>query len=473
MAALNWAMLTPQGQPVPLPHEKWLFSSSPGTVAISLFPHPPGSPLNVEPKPADTHYRHQHGTLYLSQKRVVYVAPPSPSSTSSRRHLPSGGTATSHTHQGSHASSSTATLPPAATTSTIPTPPSTAAASKGPASLESLSVPLRAFVDGRLVQPWFSANYYEAVCLEGDGSGGLEVRSSLSSLAPPSISPHLAPPPRASSLTHAPTPHRARTSSASRSRRAARPTFTRPSRRSRRAQSCRRRGGAPRSSNCVRRLLSLSRCSAPDLDDAVADAVLVALLLQPRTNLPHPLPSPTRLTRRAPPPPSPNPPPPLAQPHPAPPPQTPTSPPRASRPPPTSRSSSRATNAAPRRAGRRRAWSRRQQESGRTRRRRGTTRRRAGREALGRERTRGRRWARSAGGRSLWIALVSVPCTRAPCCPSRLGRRREGRPQGVELAQAVGHEAERALVDVGDRCTDDGLMSQLCTLGGDSESDSE
>ena len=101
MAALNWAMLTPQGQPVPLPHEKWLFSSSPGTVAISLFPHPPGSPLNVEPKPADTHYRHQHGTLYLSQKRVVYVAPPSPSSTSSGQ-LARTTTAATTSRTGSH-----------------------------------------------------------------------------------------------------------------------------------------------------------------------------------------------------------------------------------------------------------------------------------------------------------------------------------------------------------------------------------
>ncbi|GAA5854532.1 hypothetical protein JCM9279_000834 [Rhodotorula babjevae] len=170
MAALNWAMLTPQGVPVPLPHEKWLFSSSPGTVSISLFPHPPGSPLNVEPKPTDTHYKHRDGTLYLSQKRVVYVAPPS-----SRRHLPSGGTASSHSHQGSLASGSASILPPAASTSTAaPPPPVAAATAGGPASLESLSVPLRAFVDGRLVQPWFSANYYEALCLEGDGSGGLE-----------------------------------------------------------------------------------------------------------------------------------------------------------------------------------------------------------------------------------------------------------------------------------------------------------
>ncbi|KPV76828.1 uncharacterized protein RHOBADRAFT_42038 [Rhodotorula graminis WP1] len=172
MAALNWAMLTPQGKPVPLPHEKWLFSSSPGTVAISLFPHPPGSPLNLEPKPTDTHYKHQHGTLYLSQKRVVYVAPPSSTSTpSARRHLvPSGATSTattSHADQQSTIASGSASILP-------PPRPSTSSAPSGPATLESLSVPLRAFVDGRLVQPWFSANYYEALCLEGDGNGGLE-----------------------------------------------------------------------------------------------------------------------------------------------------------------------------------------------------------------------------------------------------------------------------------------------------------
>ncbi|TNY24026.1 hypothetical protein DMC30DRAFT_410501 [Rhodotorula diobovata] len=131
MAALNCAMLTPQGDPVPLPQEKFLWSSPPSSISLSLFPHPPGAPLSIQPHP-DTEYTATGGTLYVSQKRILYVAPlPRPHSSSS-------------------------------------------SPSRTPTPLDSLSVPLRAFLDGRLVQPWFTANYYEALCLEGDKSGGLD-----------------------------------------------------------------------------------------------------------------------------------------------------------------------------------------------------------------------------------------------------------------------------------------------------------
>lgn len=50
-----------------------------------------------------------------------------------------------------------------------------AAAKKEKVPLQTLSVPLAKLVDGRLVQPWFSATYYEAMVLPGEG-GGLSVR---------------------------------------------------------------------------------------------------------------------------------------------------------------------------------------------------------------------------------------------------------------------------------------------------------
>ncbi|BGP37129.1 hypothetical protein JCM10450v2_001037 [Rhodotorula kratochvilovae] len=161
MAALNWAMLTPQGHPVPLPGEKFLWSSSP-SIAISLFPHPPGSPLNVQPA-KDSEYKATGGTLHVSQKRVVYVAPGAPSASAA------GGGAVGTSAQGRSAN--------AGDGGSLASGQASIAPGSGPRQrppLHTLSVPIRFFVDGRFVQPWFTTAYYEALCLEGDGSGGLD-----------------------------------------------------------------------------------------------------------------------------------------------------------------------------------------------------------------------------------------------------------------------------------------------------------
>ncbi|GAA5828234.1 hypothetical protein JCM3770_005412 [Rhodotorula araucariae] len=153
MAALNWAMLTPQGDPVPLPGEKFLWRSSP-SIGLSLFPHPPGSPLSVQPaRDKDQEYKATAGTLHVSQKRIVYVAPGAPSTSGPGGGAP-GNSSASDSDRGSLASGQASHQRP---------------------PLHTLSVPIRSFVDGRFVQPWFTAAYYEALCLEGDGSGGLDM----------------------------------------------------------------------------------------------------------------------------------------------------------------------------------------------------------------------------------------------------------------------------------------------------------
>lgn len=160
MAALNWTMLD-AGRPVPLPSEKWLWTSSPNSIAVTLFPHPPGSPLNIQPRKGEE-LKASRGTLYVSQKRVVYVA----------EGASSAGGGVGQAGSSSMAAEATGSLANGQA-SIAPGGLPQDAAKKVP--LQSLSVPLRYFVDGRFVQPWFSTTYYEALCLEGDKSGGLEV----------------------------------------------------------------------------------------------------------------------------------------------------------------------------------------------------------------------------------------------------------------------------------------------------------
>ncbi|BGP22075.1 hypothetical protein Rt10032_c18g5969 [Rhodotorula toruloides] len=157
MAALNWTMLD-VGRPVPLPGEKWLWMSPNSSITLSLFPHPPGSPLNVQPKKGEE-LKASRGTLYVSQKRVVYVAEVGPGETNQAG--PSSRAAEPISSLGSGQASIVPRGLPQEAAKQVP--------------IQSLSVPLRHFVDGRFVQPWFSATYYEALCLEGDNSGGLEM----------------------------------------------------------------------------------------------------------------------------------------------------------------------------------------------------------------------------------------------------------------------------------------------------------
>ncbi|GAA5857624.1 hypothetical protein JCM8547_004303 [Rhodosporidiobolus lusitaniae] len=134
MTVINHAMLSPAGQPVPLPHEKFLLATP--SVSLSLFPLPSGAPLNAKPTPPDSEITAK-GTVHTSNKRVVFVAP-------SASEVGSSGGGASSVAQGE------ASIAPGGSVK---------------APLRSLSVPLNKLVDGRLVQPWFSATYYEALCL--------------------------------------------------------------------------------------------------------------------------------------------------------------------------------------------------------------------------------------------------------------------------------------------------------------------
>jgi hypothetical protein len=154
MAALNCVMLSPTGDPVPLPSEKFLFSSRTRTVSISLFARPPGADFSVQPKRGQE-YKQNHGTLHVSQKRIVYVA--AGAATASASIGPTSGAAA-----GSLALGQASIAPGAISPDKVP--------------LMTLSIPLRYFIDGHLVQPWFGANYYEALCIDGDGAGDLTVR---------------------------------------------------------------------------------------------------------------------------------------------------------------------------------------------------------------------------------------------------------------------------------------------------------
>ncbi|GAA5964781.1 hypothetical protein JCM3765_002554 [Sporobolomyces pararoseus] len=130
MASINWVILDPNTLlPVPLPREKVLLTLT--SVSLHLFPSSRSTTPTTGSKPNDI-YKIDRGTLYLSNQRVVYVSPPK---------LQTG-----------DASTSAATLN---------------------SSLETFSVPYSHFQDGRLNQPFFGANYFEATCLPAP-EGGLE-----------------------------------------------------------------------------------------------------------------------------------------------------------------------------------------------------------------------------------------------------------------------------------------------------------
>ncbi|KAM0788032.1 hypothetical protein ACM66B_006231 [Microbotryomycetes sp. NB124-2] len=141
MASLNWTMLSPTRQPMPLPHEK-LVHSIPGVV-LRLFPLPSGAPLSFKP-PSDTVHK-ATGTVYLSNKRIIFVS--ANSSKASSALTSSSGMATDN-------------------------------------DVDTFSVPYTHFHDGRFVQPWFGANYYEGSCLPAPGGGLDELITATTATTP-------------------------------------------------------------------------------------------------------------------------------------------------------------------------------------------------------------------------------------------------------------------------------------------------
>ncbi|KAK4052036.1 hypothetical protein OIV83_002330 [Microbotryomycetes sp. JL201] len=126
MASLNWTMLSSTRQPLPLPHEKLIHSIA--GVVLRVFPLPCGAPLSFKP-PSHTVHK-QSGTVHLSNKRIIFVSS-SPATTT-------GAVAANDPHQ---------------------------------ISVDTFSVPYTHFHDGRFVQPWFGANYYEGSCTPAPGGG--------------------------------------------------------------------------------------------------------------------------------------------------------------------------------------------------------------------------------------------------------------------------------------------------------------
>ncbi|CAG8635818.1 102_t:CDS:2 [Racocetra persica] len=107
--ALNWVMIASDGKsPVPLPGEKILFSQEKVSLLLDLGGGYPGNPANYK---AD-------GNIFITNQRVIFISRP--------------------------------TLP----------------------NFQSLSIPLLHLKEGKLQQPWFGANYYEA-CLIPVQNGGL------------------------------------------------------------------------------------------------------------------------------------------------------------------------------------------------------------------------------------------------------------------------------------------------------------
>jgi len=98
--ALNWAMIASDGKsPVPLPGEKFLFEQNKVSLVLDMGGGYPGNATTIK---AD-------GGIFLTNQRVVFISRPS------LEHF------------------------------------------------KSLSIPLPNLKEGKLQQPWFGANYYQAI----------------------------------------------------------------------------------------------------------------------------------------------------------------------------------------------------------------------------------------------------------------------------------------------------------------------
>ncbi|KAK4051271.1 hypothetical protein OIO90_004752 [Microbotryomycetes sp. JL221] len=127
MASLNWTMLSRERKPMPLPHEKFMSPAIHGVV-LRLYKLPLGANMSYKPPASDV--RKATGTVYLSNKRVMFV--------SRDQQLQ---------QQSDHNRNDDNAL------------------------IDTFAVPYTHLYDGRFVQPWFGANYYEASCVAAPGGG--------------------------------------------------------------------------------------------------------------------------------------------------------------------------------------------------------------------------------------------------------------------------------------------------------------
>ena len=115
---------------MPLPHEKVVHTIK--RVGLKLSPLPDGAPLSYS---APKHLvKKANGTVYLSNKRIAFVSD-------------KNGKDDGKGDGGSRGNDDTAV------------------------EIDTFSLPLTHFHDGRFVQPWFGANYYEGCCAPAPGGG--------------------------------------------------------------------------------------------------------------------------------------------------------------------------------------------------------------------------------------------------------------------------------------------------------------
>ncbi|KAI5479711.1 hypothetical protein MNV49_002970 [Pseudohyphozyma bogoriensis] len=150
MASLNWTLTHPTTSlPLPLPSEKTLLTLP--SIAISLAPQPSSTTTKSEKKE-----RTATGTVYLTNQRFIFIssAPPAARSSLSVGNAsivnPAGSSTTSRGDGGAAGGEPT-----------------------GNETIHSISVPWSHYTDGRYVQPWFTATYYESLLLPAPGGGFL------------------------------------------------------------------------------------------------------------------------------------------------------------------------------------------------------------------------------------------------------------------------------------------------------------
>jgi len=148
--ALNWVMLTKEGDPVPLQDEKTFLHVPEVKITLTATPitsSPPSSPTTPSGTPSS---RSCKGSLRVTSHRVIFLS------------------SSITTLNGSTSSTSTVT----SWISSLSLSSSTPVLDQAD-MINNLSVPIDKFQDCRFIQPWMEANYCEAVVVPVP-EGGLQ-----------------------------------------------------------------------------------------------------------------------------------------------------------------------------------------------------------------------------------------------------------------------------------------------------------